>query len=1664
MKTFYRLTSLLFFLIVIPNFSQASHISGGDITYECIGPNQYFITLKLFRDCSGTTMSSTSSIVFTNSCGLTNPSLTLYLQDPATNANCAGTVASCATEISQLCPTQISNSTCNGGTLPGMQLYTYTGVVTLPGVCNTWTLNYGLCCRNPAVNITTATSYNYHVQTTMNTASEACNNSPKFTSQPIPYVCAGQVVNYNYGVVETDGDSLVYSLVEGLQNATTPLPYAAGYTGAVPIPGITINAQTGQINFTPSTIGNFVVAIKVEEYRNGVLIGTTMRDIQFVVQSCSNTVPNASGGAIYNLTGSAIQTGDFTLDLCEGDNFTFNASFTDPNSTDVLTLISNITSVLPGATFSYSGSNPVTATVSWLAPGGTAGTNTAFSITVNDGACPVPGTQTVIYDINVLEGTFAGPDLYYCPVGGPVQLQVSGGSVFSWSPAAGLSCTNCPNPLASPSVTTTYVVTSDLSSVSCRVTDTVTVQVVPDFSMVMNPTSANICKYGSVQLNATTQALYAPYIYSWTPATGLSNPNISNPIASPLVTTTYTLSATSSTGCTRQQSVTVNIVGIAPKVLVSAIDSTICNGALTQLNTTIYPDACTTTTLACSSPAQTGTIGTGTSTSTTYGPHYLFTTSAYSNRKQYIFLKSELDAMGFIGGGRISSLALDYSTANTEATGIVIKMGCTSLVEYIDNDWVQGMTTVKNSFNYTPSVGWNTFTLDNPYLWDGLSNLIVEFCVDNLQSGTGSSVRYGNVGFYGCNYRNLYNISGVCSELVGIRSVYRPNMQFSYCQAIPAGLTYNWTPTTGLSNPNIANPLASPTSTTTYMLNVSDGVCIGSDNIEITVVPDFPLSINSDTTVCMNNPVTLVPNASPTYGPYTYSWSPSAGLSNPNIENPIATPTATTTYTASVSSAAGCVKTISITIIINGIAPKVAPIASDTSVCPGVANQLNTLVYPGLCTTTTLACSNPAQTGTIGTGTFTSTTYSPHYLSTSAYSNRKQFIFLKSELDAMGFVGGGRINSIALDYTTANSQVAGIVIKMGCTSLVEYIDNDWIQGMTTVKNSFNYTPSVGWNTFALDNPYLWDGLSNLVVEFCADDLQTGTGSSVRYGNVGFYGCNYRNLFNVAGVCSELTGIRTLQRPNMQFTFCQATPAGFTYNWTPTTGLNNPNIANPSSTIYNNTTYTVSVSDGSSCMGNGSIDVSIDSTNYVIVTPNPDTTVCSGDLVQLGTSFFGTLPPVFLPSCGTNNTPCSQTIYTQQVGSGTLSSSTYSPFYGSYTDTKYQFLFLAADLNAAGINSGTIREIAWNITTKSSTGQFSNFTISIGCTNEGGLNTTTGWLPTTQVWGATNYTTNLGLNNFTLANTFDWDGISNIVIQTCFNNPNATTVGADAVQYTSAVGYLATMRNYNSANGTNGCTMAPSYTYTARPNMQFTVCPPPPAALTYNWSPSGSVSNSTISNPTSNPTTQTTYTVTVTGGKCTVSDETTVYMCNVLPIELLSFKGKKVGKENLLDWTTQTEINNDYFTLERSSDGREFISLGKIKGAGNSQTPKDYNFMDKKPQEGINYYRLKQTDFDGTVSYSELIPLENVSERIVQAIYPNPSAGNYNIEISSPIYGNVRLEIIDTYGRTVLVKNSILEKGLSTLQIEARNLAQGIYMLKISMDNTEYSEITRIVKY
>jgi|GEM_PF-2456863 len=96
----------------------------------------------------------------------------------------------------------------------------------------------------------------------------------------------------------------------------------------------------------------------------------------------------------------------------------------------------------------------------------------------------------------------------------------------------------------------------------------------------------------------------------------------------------------------------------------------------------------------------------------------------------------------------------------------------------------------------------------------------------------------------------------------------------------------------------------------------------------------------------------------------------------------------------------------------------------------------------------------------------------------------------------------------------------------------------------------------------------------------------------------------------------------------------------------------------------------------------------------------------------------------------------------------------------------------------------------------------------------------------------------------------------------------------------------------------------------------------------------------------------------------------------LPIELVSFTGKKDGNNNELKWTTATELNNDYFTIEKTLDGTNFEIVGIENGAGNSNQYLDYSLIDYDVREVINYYRLKQTDFDGKYDFSELISIDN----------------------------------------------------------------------------------------
>ncbi|HEX8515079.1 MAG TPA: gliding motility-associated C-terminal domain-containing protein [Bacteroidia bacterium] len=579
------IASIFFLSIFLINPAKASHIAGGDLSYVCLGNNQYQINLNLFVDCLGFDPGATQTITFTSTCGQTMTT-TVNVLNPG------------GTEISQLCPTQLNNSTCNGGSLPGMWVFNFTGTVTLAPPCDTWTAQWNVCCRNNAVlNLVNASSFGSYIEATINSVTAPCNNSPSFTSQPIPYVCQGQAVNYSYGVVETDGDSLYYSLVNALDydfgtGTSTNLAYNPGYSASSPIPGITIDPLTGMLTFTPTTLGNFVVVVLVEEFdAAGNLIGTVMRDIQFIVQNCSNIVPDAGAGAITGMTGTAVQTGPFSIELCEGSNFTFNATFTDVNSADSLFIISNLASVLPGSVITTSGSNPLVATISWTAPGGTANTNTTFSITVNDGACPVPGQQTFVYDIQVQPRTLGGIDQIIC---GPqsATFAATGGSIFNWAVISGdpivigtnFSCNPCDNPVATPSVTTVYEVTSDLSG-TCVNKDTVTVTVVPDFSFTTTQSTASLCLDQSVQFNVSGSPA-GTYDFYWTPSTDLDDDSIANPTATinTAGTFTYYVNITSPFGCQKKDTVTA-LVQPAIRTIANS-DTVLCGNQSANLSAT----------------------------------------------------------------------------------------------------------------------------------------------------------------------------------------------------------------------------------------------------------------------------------------------------------------------------------------------------------------------------------------------------------------------------------------------------------------------------------------------------------------------------------------------------------------------------------------------------------------------------------------------------------------------------------------------------------------------------------------------------------------------------------------------------------------------------------------------------------------------------------------------------------------------------------------------------------------------------------------------------------------------------------------------------------------------------------------------------------------------
>ncbi len=172
----------------------------------------------------------------------------------------------------------------------------------------------------------------------------------------------------------------------------------------------------------------------------------------------------------------------------------------------------------------------------------------------------------------------------------------------------------------------------------------------------------------------------------------------------------------------------------------------------------------------------------------------------------------------------------------------------------------------------------------------------------------------------------------------------------------------------------------------------------------------------------------------------------------------------------------------------------------------------------------------------------------------------------------------------------------------------------------------------------------------------------------------------------------------------------------------------------------------------------------------------------------------------------------------------------------------------------------------------------------------------------------------------------------------------------------------------------------------------------------------------------------------------------------LPVELISFSAEPENQQVKFSWITANELNNDYFTVERSLNGNDFLPLVQVKGAGNSQVQLQYEQWDQRPPAGQLYYRLKQTDFDGSLHYSKVVVLNNTVAHGPIELYPNPAEyGLAKINLDLSFGEDPQLEIISVSGQTIFsgyVHNTEHQEHLQIALNDLADLKSGSYLLKV----------------
>lgn len=175
----------------------------------------------------------------------------------------------------------------------------------------------------------------------------------------------------------------------------------------------------------------------------------------------------------------------------------------------------------------------------------------------------------------------------------------------------------------------------------------------------------------------------------------------------------------------------------------------------------------------------------------------------------------------------------------------------------------------------------------------------------------------------------------------------------------------------------------------------------------------------------------------------------------------------------------------------------------------------------------------------------------------------------------------------------------------------------------------------------------------------------------------------------------------------------------------------------------------------------------------------------------------------------------------------------------------------------------------------------------------------------------------------------------------------------------------------------------------------------------------------------------------------------------LPVELVSFEAAIADDNQVrLEWTTATELDNDYFVVERSRDAENFTAVQTVRGAGNSADVLEYAHNDLDPYSGISYYRLKQVDFNGEYSYSPIRTVAFDNQEGIK-LYPNPAEHQLEVELSGINGREVSVQVADVLGRIMLNSTYVISDDASVIPLDVSNLESGVYRLQVRTDEGAY---------